>query len=323
MSNIESQRLVLKACQLSFREGLSNTQIAARMGMSRFQVARLIRRGLDEGYVVIKVLEPDRWHADLERELERRFGLELAIVVDDDGIEAAELRRRASDAAGRLLVEVVSDGTRLGISLGRAMQEMVDQLPDRMRRDVSVVQLIGGTPGIDSRHDASMLAADLAGRFGSRPALLYAPAFVEAGVRASLMTEQSIRSTFEQFKGLDVAFLGIGAFEGSESSRLVYAGLLDAATTGQLRERGAVGDVLCYVFDAEGRPIESGLEERILAIGLDDLLRVPRRVGVASGAEKAAAVAGALRGGFVNVLVTDRGVAARLCEQEEGRVVAG
>jgi DNA-binding transcriptional regulator LsrR (DeoR family) len=110
-----------------------------------------------------------------------------------------------------------------------------------------------------------------------------------------------------------VAFLGIGAFEGTDSSRLVYAGLLDPATTEQLRAGGAVGDVLCYVFDSDGTPITSGLEDRILAIGLDDLMRVPRRVGVASGAEKVAAIAGAVRGGFVNVLVTDRSVGMALC----------
>lgn len=321
MSASESERLILKACTLSFREGLSNTEIGARMGISRFQIARLIRRGVEEGYVVIKLLEPDHWHADLERELERRFRLEMAIVVDDDSTSASEIRRRVSDAAGRLLVGMVADDMRLGISLGRAMQEMVAQLPDRIPHAVSVVQLIGGTPRIDSRHEASTLASQLAGRFGSRPAFLYAPAVVDGPqVRESLLTESSIRATFEQFKDLDVAFLGIGALGGTDASRLEYEGLIDSAGTEALRKQGAVGDVLSYVFDASGRLIQSGLEERILAIPLNDLLQVPRRVGVASGVEKVVAIAGALRGGLVNVLVTDSSVASQLCIDDQSHV---
>jgi DNA-binding transcriptional regulator LsrR (DeoR family) len=322
MSIMESRRLVLKACQWSFREGLSNTEIAARLGMSRFQVARLIRRGLDEGYVVIKVLEPDRWHADLERELEQSFGVQMAIVVDDDG-SADEVRRRVSDAAGRLLVDTVTKDMTIGISLGRAMQLMVEQLPDRIRGEVSVVQLIGGTPGLDSRHEASMLTAQLAARFDTRPALLYAPAVVSGSdVRTSLLNDSSIRATFDQFARLDIAFLGIGALGDANNSRLIYGGLLEEAHADVLRREGAVGDVLSYVFDARGRFVSSGLEDRVLAISLDDLLRVPRRIGVASGAGKVQAVAGALRGGLVNVLVTDSGVATSLCESEAGHAVS-
>ena len=168
-----------------------------------------------------------------------------------------------------------------------------------------------------------MLAAQMAARFGSRPALLYAPAVVDGSdVRASLLNDSSIRATFDQFARLDVAFLGIGAIGDANGSRLVYGGLIDTAHAEILRREGAVGDVLSYVFDAGGRLVRSGLEDRVLAIGLEDLLRVPRRIGVASGVGKAQAIAGALRGGFINVLVTDSGVAASLCREEVGHAVS-
>jgi DNA-binding transcriptional regulator LsrR (DeoR family) len=80
--------------------------------------------------------------------------------------------------------------------------------------------------------------------------------------------------------------------------------------------------VLAYLFDAEGNVVESGLEDRMLAIGLDDLLRIPRRVGVSAGIDKATAIGGALRGGFVNTLVTDSSVARKLCTDAEARARA-
>jgi deoxyribonucleoside regulator len=278
MSADDPRRLILRVCQMFYREDLSQSEIGTRLGLSRFQVARLLRRGLEDGYVVIKILEPTGWHSDLERELEHRYGLSMAVVVDHDGQGVAEMRRRVADAAGRLLVEIVADDMVLGISLGQTMQDLVDQLPDRIPRRATVVQLIGGTP----------LAVDLATRFGTEPLVMYAPAFV-----------------------------GIGSITEPDASRLVYGGALGADDVRHLRDRGAVGDVLAYLFDDGGNVIESGLEDRVLAIGLDDLLRTPRRVGVAAGIDKATAIGGALRGGFVNTLVTDSSVARFLCEGDQ------
>jgi DNA-binding transcriptional regulator LsrR (DeoR family) len=310
MSADDPRRLILRVCQLFYRDDLSHVEIGKRLGLSRFQVARLVRRGVEEGYVVIKLLEPTSWHSEVERELEVRYGLAMAIVVDDDGQGVAEIRRRVADAAGRLLVEIARDGMALGISLGQTMQDLVDQLPDRIPRTTDVVQLIGGTP----------LAVDLATRFGTQPSVMYAPALVGgAEVRGSLLGDATIHATFERFRDLAVAFVGIGSITEPDASRLVYGGALDADEVQRLRERGAVGDVLAYLFDAEGNVVESGLEDRILAIGLDDLLRIPRRVGVAAGIEKATAIGGALRGGFVNTLVTDSSVARKLCADAEAR----
>lgn len=315
MSADDSRRLILRVCELFYRDDLSHVEIGKRLGLSRFQVARLLRRGRDEGYVVIKILEPAGWHGDLERALEERYGLDVAVVVDDDGHSGAEMRRRVADAAGRLLIDVATDGMDLGISLGQTMQDLVEQLPNRIARTVTVVQMIGSTSHGDSRNEAPVLAAELASRFGTRPFLMYAPALVgAANVRGALLGEASIHATFEQFRTLDVAFVGIGSITEADSSRLVYGGALERADVERLRGRGAVGDVLAFLFDADGAVVESGLEDRILAIGLDDFRRIPRRIGVAAGIEKAAAIAAALRGGFVNTLVTDSAVAARLCE---------
>lgn len=310
MSADDPRRLILRVCQMSYRDDLSHIEIGKRLGVSRFQVARLLRRGLDEGYVVIKILEPSGWHSDLERALEERYGLATAIVVDDDGQGVNEIRRRVADAAGRLLVEIATDDMTLGISLGQTMQDLVEQLPDRIPHATDVVQLIGGTP----------LAVDLAARFGTEPSVMYAPALVGgADVRGSLLGDATIHATFERFRDLDVAFVGIGSITEPDASRLVYGGALGPDEVQRLREHGAVGDVIAYLFDADGNVVESGLEDRMLAIGLDDLLRIPRRVGVAAGVEKAAAIRGALRGGFVNTLVTDSSVAKILCRDAEGR----
>ncbi len=64
MAASESQRLMLKVCYQAYRRHLSHKEIAANLGISRFQVARLLRAALDAGYVSVNILEPERWHSD-------------------------------------------------------------------------------------------------------------------------------------------------------------------------------------------------------------------------------------------------------------------
>jgi deoxyribonucleoside regulator len=308
------RRLVLKVSQLFYRDGLSQTEIAERLRMSRFQVARLLRVALDDGYVTVKILEPERWHSGLERELEHRFGLRAAIVVDGEDTDAAEARLRAADAAGRYLCEVLADGDVLGISLGRTVQSVVDQLPDRIDKRVEVVQLIGGSSRVATELNSMILTADLARRFRSVPHLLFAPAAVTAGsVREALLQDGEIKETFSLFAQLTIALLGIGSLAQGETSRLLYGGLIDNDSRTGLLAQGAVGDVLSYVYDQHGSILDNPAGGRMIAISPEQMLGVPHRVAVATGKAKAAAIAGALAGGLANVLITDSQAAAAVC----------
>jgi DNA-binding transcriptional regulator LsrR (DeoR family) len=308
------RRLVLKVSQLFYRAGLSQTEIADRLRLSRFQVARLLRVAMEDGYVTVKILEPDHWHSGLERELEQRFGLRAAIVVDGEDISDAEARLRAADAAGRYLGEVLADGDVLGISLGRTVQAVVDQLPDHIDKRVEVVQLIGGSSRVATELNSMILTAELARRFRSAPHLLFAPAAVAPGsVRRALLEDSEIKETFSLFGKLSIALLGVGSLAQGETSRLLYGGLIDDDSHAGLLAQGAVGDVLSYVYDRGGAILNSAAGDRMIAISPEQLLAVPHRIAVATGKAKATAIAGALAGGLVNVLVTDSLAAGAIC----------
>jgi deoxyribonucleoside regulator len=310
------RRLVLKVSQLFYRDGLSQTEIADRLRLSRFQVARLLRVALEDGYVTVKILEPERWHSGLERQLEQRFGLRAAIVVDAEESGDAETRLRAADAAGRYLEDVLADGDVLGISLGRTIQAVVDQLPDRIDKRVEVVQLIGGSSRVATELNSMILTAGLARRFRSAPHLLFAPAAVAAGsVRRALLEDSEIKETFSLFGQLTIALLGIGSLAQGESSRLLYGGLIDDASRTGLLAQGAVGDVLSYVYNSGGAILNNAAGDRMIAISPEQLLAVPHRIAVATGKVKATAITGALAGGLVNVLVTDSQAAGVICSE--------
>jgi DNA-binding transcriptional regulator LsrR (DeoR family) len=316
-TGVYDRRLILKVCHQFYRLGLSQTEIAEKLGVSRFQVARMLRTALEDGYVVVKILEPERWHSELEQAIEERYGLKTAIVVDNDNLDDDEVKRRVGDAAGRYLLDVLNDGDALGVSLGSTIEAMVDQLPDRIHRHIEVVQLIGGSSHIQSQFSPAFLTTQLADLFRAPSHLLYAPAVVGGnGLRESLLADSSIKATYAMYRELNVAVLGIGALAQGATSRLLYGGIIDETLLRSLLEQGAVGDVLSHIYRADGSLVATALDDCVVAIPLQDLLRVPCRIGVAAGLAKVQAIEGALRGGFINVLVTDSKVARSLCEDQ-------
>jgi DNA-binding transcriptional regulator LsrR (DeoR family) len=56
------------------------------------------------------------------------------------------------------------------------------------------------------------------------------------------------------------------------------------------------------------------LDERVIGISLEEMRSLNRVVGIAGGAAKFNAILGAIRGRFINTLVTDLGTARKLLE---------
>jgi DNA-binding transcriptional regulator LsrR (DeoR family) len=85
--------------------------------------------------------------------------------------------------------------------------------------------------------------------------------------------------------------------------QMLFASYLDDKTRARLKASGAVGDICVRFFDINGNP----LEELLGATGIElaQLRRVQRVIGVAGGVDKAEAILGAVRGQYIQVLITD------------------
>ena len=161
--------------------------------------------------------------------------------------------------------------------------------------------------GGDRNPAAETHAAHLTQRFseltGARPTFLAAPGIASSSeVRDVLLQERYVQEAMAAMDELTLALVGIG----SPSPRRCCSA---AATSFRRGARaagraGAVGDIRLRLFDIDGRPIESQVNERVIAVSLEQLARVDRLIGVAGGPRKYEAIRAALRGRLVNVLIT-------------------
>src|SRR3954471_7253705 len=110
-STAEDLRLALRAATLYYLDGLTQADIASRLGVSRPTAGRLVARAKAKGLVRIDVVVPpdmrEDLHADEERELEQRYGLTEAVVAGH-GIDVGAPGRPAGYASvGRAAAAVL------------------------------------------------------------------------------------------------------------------------------------------------------------------------------------------------------------------------
>lgn len=308
----EHVRLMVRIARMYHEQGMRQAQIAEELHVSQPRVSRLLKRAAEVGIVRTTVSEPDGVFTDLERRIEEAFGLEQAVVVDP-GMDGNELRAIGS-AAAAYLEATLTGGERIGISSWSAsLLETVGALrPSSTKVAETVVQLVGGNGESRVQVEANRLLTRLAAATKAEPVFLSAPGVLgSAAARESLTTDPSFLSVSLQWQNLTMALVGIGTVEPSPLLRSSGNALSDGDQQ-ELDAVGAVGDVCLRFFDADGHPVATRFDERVVGIDPDTLRAIPRRVAIAGGTRKATAIRAALRGGWVNAVITDLATARLL-----------
>jgi DNA-binding transcriptional regulator LsrR (DeoR family) len=299
------KRLLYRIAQAYYEEDLTQAEIAERFGISRIKVSRLLTRAREEGVVRITVVPPQEGDAELERQLEERFGLDEAIVAEPDSGTYPDVVDAVGKAAAQYVVRVLEDGQTLGVTWGNSILATVMALPSASLPECRTVQLLGGLGELEAEIHGAELVRRAAERLGCRPRNIHAPGIVASrAVRDALVADPQVADTLELGRTADVALLGIGAL-GPHSVLRGHGSVLSEADCAELLEMGVVGDIALRFFNADGEPVMTPYTDRTIGVSLEDLASMGKRVGIAGGREKEAAVLAALNGRHVNVLVTD------------------
>ncbi len=317
MARIDELRLMTKVARLYHEQGLRQTEIAESQNLSQSTVSRLLKRAEQEQIVRVTVSVPHGVYTDLEEALVGTFGLRDAVVADcvredDDESVARDIGR----AAAYYLETTLTPGECIGVSSWSstilAMVEVMHQIPRPV--DARVIQILGGAGEPQAKVHAAYLASRLGELVRGEVTFLPAPGLVDsADVRQILLNDSSIREVIQSFDQITLALVGIGAVK--PSPLLASSGNIFATEElDMLRENGAVGDILYRFFDGDGKVVQTPLADRVTGMDFDQLRRVNRVIGIAGGTRKFAAIRGALKGGLINTLITDRFTAERLVQ---------
>ncbi len=309
MDTQERLQLLATIADLYYVEKCGQAEIAERYGYSRPTISRLIAEAHEKGLVQIRILYPLQRMVDLEAALRSRFNLAFVNVADRSSLDYARMLRLIGRLGAAYFDQIQAPGV-IGVSWGTAVYEVVTALQRRRAPNVRVVQMIGGV-GYGAPHtDGPEVARLFAQALGGQHTLLNAPLIVPTRqTRDELMAGRQVKDVLALALQADHALVGIGSVDRGRSS-LMRAGYLSAEEMAELEAAGAVGDICGVHFDGWGRILDVDVNRRRIGIDLEALAAAPCTVvGVAGGRVKAPAILGALRGGFLDVLITDSNAA--------------
>lgn len=309
-----SEELLLRAAWFYYKDELTQDEIAKRLSVSRASVGRLLDRARRVGLVTVNLNAEylDAFH--LSAELRRTFGLSEALVVPDIDKEPSDhhaLNARIGLGGAQFLSTNLRPGTTLGVGWGETVSRVI-AATNFGAVPVHMVTLTGGVDGylptiLSSKGESNSAA------HGTTASVIPAPITASsAALAAALRAEPTIQQVLKQAYDVEQAVVGVGT--PTNDATIVQLGYLTAAEADTLRAKGVVGDILGQFFEADGKVADLAIHDRRIGIELTDLRRIQKVIGVAGGLHKVRAILGALRGGFLDVLITNELAAIQLLE---------
>jgi DNA-binding transcriptional regulator LsrR (DeoR family) len=305
----EIQQMIL-AARLYYEDGLTQEEVSSQMGISRPTASRLLQKAKEEGIVQISISDPFTTDKSLADQLVKQCGIEAAIVVPAIQNRPELSIKRLGLAAARFLEQTLKPDDILGVGWGRTLHT-VSQSLDPTKRDLLAIPLIGGLGQISPNFQVHEITRSIAEAFGAEWKQFYVPALVsDENTRDILHQTKDVKDLAELWGRMTTALVGIGNADFDAEVQMLFANYLDENTRGRLRAGGAVGDICMRFFDINGNAVDGLIG--VTGIELEQLRNVQRVIAVAGGTEKAEAILGAVKGKYIQVLITDDRAAERI-----------
>ncbi|MDR6433105.1 sugar-binding domain-containing protein [Brucella pseudogrignonensis] len=296
---------------LYFIGGQTQQEIAQQLDITRLKVNKIIGQVRESGQVHVNVSLPLVDCIELAQKVTSRYGLADAVVVPDLD-DYLEQKRVIGEAAGTMTSELIAGRDMgVGIASGRTLSFAVRSLRARPKPESWVVGLTGGVTSGSSTNTFEVATA-FARALGVECHYLTAPIYcANKESREAILLSDELTDVLARTEIADIGLVSCGPLN-SETSLThirVVKDNLDAVL-----KLGAVGEFLGYFLDAQGKPIDHFLNESIIALPPDKLKLKPASILVSGGLNKIPIIRAILRGGYVNRLVTNEGVARALLQ---------
>ena len=305
----DTASLRLRAARLYYHHGLTQKDIAERLGLGRSTVVRMLEEALRRQEVRIWIDEGDGECIALALQLEQALGLDEAIVVPD-APDPADAPRAVGLALGQFLSDALVDGMTIGVGWGRTLTASLASLRPPRHEGMQVMSLLGGTVQTDHANPVEF-AWRLSSLLDARCHLFPAPVLVDsAETRALLIEHAGLAPLYRMAGSLDLAILSVGDV-GPDATAL-GSQLVSPTERAGLIAAGAVADVMCNFLDEHGRSVDHPVNTRVMSVDLDAVARAGHVLIAAGGAHRARALLAARHRLGCGTLITDESAARAL-----------
>ena len=299
-----------RAGWLYYVAGNNQEEIARKLGVSRQTAQRLVSLSVSEGLIKVRLDHPIGRCMELAEELRQRFALDLVEVVPSDPESPSTIAGVAQAGAAEIERRLrAPESIIMAIGTGRTLKAAIEQITPMEAPQHKIVSLTGNIApdGSASFYNVIFNMADVVkARMFPMPLPVIASSPDE---REMLLRQPMVRETLALAAKADITFIGIGDL--GPDAPLYLDGFITEPELKALQKAGAVGEIVGWAFDAQGKMIEGLTNDRVASAPM------PSReqslvVALAMGDKKLPGVIAALNRRLINGLITDERTATRL-----------
>ncbi|MFC5757136.1 sugar-binding transcriptional regulator [Rhizobium sp. GCM10022189] len=302
--------LAVRAAWLHYAGGLTQSDVARRLGIPSVKAHRLIARAVADGVVKVTIDGDIVECVELETRLAERFGLQYCEVAPDLGEEGLPLRALGHAGAGYLKREIEhGDHAVIGLGHGRTLSAAVQYMPRTNAKDMRFVSLLGGLTRNYGANPYDVMHR-IAEKTGTQAYVMPVPFFANtAEDREVLRAQRGVKEVFDLANNADLKLVGLGTVDAE--AQLVLSGLVEPGEIEDIAAAGGVGEILGHFFNADGQILDTALTGRTLSASFPTTKK-ERLVALAGGQAKVAAIRAILRSRRLHGLITDERTAQAL-----------
>ncbi|TWF52077.1 sugar-binding transcriptional regulator [Neorhizobium alkalisoli] len=316
----DAASLRLRAAWLYYNQGLTQKDVAEKLGLSRSTVIRLLDEAMKRSEVQIWISEGIDTCVELATRLEKAYGLDEAVVVPSPRDASADAIASAVGLAlGQFLSEVIQDDMTIGVGWGRTMTASLSSFRPPRRQNCKVVSLLGGIVTVHQTNPIDYTWR-FAGQLGAECYMFLAPLLVDTiATKRALIEKCGLNAIYDLAENLDLAVVSCGDI-GPHSTSL-SEGFISKTELERLISAGCVCDTMFNFLDEDGRSVDHALNDRVMSVDLDTLKKAKHIVLSSGGAHRAIAIRATITRVGCNTLITDESAAEellRLAEAQSG-----
>lgn len=320
----QSSFLIIKVTYMYYIVGMSQNEIAHNLNISVTTVSRLLKKGREKEVIEFVIRDPYVECLNQESELKSIFGLKDAIIAPavnenilegDNPADKDNVKKLVALEAARYLQRIIKKEDVLGITWGSTVYYMINYLNPSQRIPATFVTLHGSLSYFVNEWDVRTLIRRISKAFSGKNYSLPTNAMVSSVDLANLLKQEpNIAKVYKMFDKINISISGIGSLYPELNSILARPDYLNPKDLKNLQKKHVVGDIALHFFDNKGNECQTDLIDRTISMDFERFKKIPQKISVASGTEKAYTVYSALKGKLIDTLIIDNKLAEKILD---------
>jgi DNA-binding transcriptional regulator LsrR (DeoR family) len=310
----EAERLnfLAKLSDMYYELNMTQSEIASKLSTTRFKVSKLLQEARDKHVVEITINKPHSRVPKLENILKENFDLKDALVLDNKMLAYEETLSTLGKLGAQYVDDLISENSIIGVLWGKTLFNLIKNLKPKKKLPITTVQMVGSAAKDNTIVDSQELMRRMARIYGGKCKYLYAPLYIDNDyARKALMREPVLSDTLFFANKSDIILTGVGTTDAMFSSSL-WANYLERVKQYNLDDLKAVGCIYGRVYNDLGEEVDIDINQKVIGIDTSAIRQANHVIGIAAGKFKAKAILGALRGKYINTLITDDATASKI-----------